>query len=226
MAACSFNFIVVLPFFIGQPATPAVMILFVEPDEVDASAAEAAVRYRYGPWISDFLRQRWGSVSIAVHGEIIDASRLPALVAEPQRGLATYRRLGDDAELVTLDAAPAGIGTGTALLDALTRRLCAEGCARLWLSMTNGNLSALQFYLRRGFRLAAVRPGAADAARRLKPSIPTVGEAGIAVRDEFDLYRALSPAAENVSAQPPWSRRAAAMPKPRLASMRLWRRLR
>jgi protein-L-isoaspartate(D-aspartate) O-methyltransferase len=192
--------------FTGQAATSAVAILFVEPDEFRAPAAAAAVRRHFGPWISDFLRQRWGAVSVAVHGEIIDASRLPALVAEPQRGLATYRRLGDDAELVTLDAAPAGIGTGTALLDALTRRLRAEGCARLWLTMTNGNLSALQFYLRRGFRLAAVRPGAADAARRLKPSIPTVGEAGIAIHDEFDLCRVLSPASENVPAQPPWSK--------------------
>jgi GNAT superfamily N-acetyltransferase len=92
-----------------------------------------------------------------VHGEVIDASRLPALIAEPHRGLATYRRLGEDAELVALDAAPAGIGMGTALPDALTARLRAEGCARLWLTTTNGNLSALQFYPRRGFRLSAMK---------------------------------------------------------------------
>ena len=128
---------------------------------------------------------------MAVHGEVIDATRLPALIAEPRRGLATYRRLGDDAELVTLDAVPAGISTGTALLDALTTRLCAEGCVRLWLTMTNGNLSALQFYLRRGFRLTAVRLGAVDAARELKPTIPLLGEHGIPLHDELDLCRIL-----------------------------------
>jgi hypothetical protein len=142
---------------------------------------------------------------VVVHGEVIDASRLPALIAEPHRGLATYRRLGDDAELVTLGAVPAGIGTGTALIDALAARLRAEGCARLWLTMTNGNLSALQFYLRRGFRLIAVRLGAVDAARKLKPSIPTVGEAGVPVYDELDLCRVLSPAARDVPLRPPWS---------------------
>jgi GNAT superfamily N-acetyltransferase len=156
-------------------------------------------------WISQFLRERWGAITVVVHGEVIDASRLPALIAEPHRGLATYRRLGDDAELVTLDAVPAGIGTGTALLDALTTRLCAEGCARLWLTTSNGNLSALQFYLRRGFRLSAVRLGAVDAARELKPTIPTVGEAGIPVHDELDLCRVLSPAARDVALLPPWS---------------------
>ena len=157
-------------------------------------------------WIRQFLRERWGAVSVVVHGEVIDASRLSALIVEPYRGLATYRPLGDDAELVTLDAVPHGIGSGTALLDALTARLRAEGCERLWLTTTNNNLSALQFYLRRGFRLAAVRLGAVDAARKLKPSIPTVGEGGIPVHDELDLCRVLSSAAWDVPLLPPWSK--------------------
>ena len=157
-------------------------------------------------WISQFLRERWGAI-VVVHGEVIDASRLPALIAEPRRGLATYRLLGvDDAELVTLDAVPAGISTGTALLDALTTRLFAEGCVRLWLTMTNGNLSALQFYLRRGFRLTAVRPGAVDAARKLKPTIPLFGEHGIPLHDELDLCRVLSPAARDDRLLAPWSK--------------------
>ena len=154
-------------------------------------------------WISQFLRERWGA-AVVVHGEVIDASRLPALIAEPRRGLATYRQLGDDAELVTLDAVPTGIGTGTALLGALTTQLCAEGCERLWLTMTNGNLSALQFYLRRGFRLTAVRLGAVDAARKLKPTIPLFGEHGIPLHDELDLCRILGTATEEVPVPPPW----------------------
>jgi len=158
-------------------------------------------------WISQFLRERWGAATVVVHGEVIDASRLPALIAEPRRGLATYRRLCDDAELVTLDAVPARIGTGTALLDALTTQLCAEGCERLWLTMTNGNLSALQFYLRRGFRLTAVRQGAVDAARKLKPTIPLFGEHGIPLHDELDLCRILGPAPEEVPVPAPWPQR-------------------
>src|SRR6202007_909724 len=91
-------------------------------------------------WIGDFLRERWGATAVAVHDEVIDAAQLPALIAEPRRGLAPHRRLGGDAELVTLDAAPPGNGTGTALVEALTRKLSAEGCARLWLAMAHANL--------------------------------------------------------------------------------------
>ena len=126
-----------------------------------------------------------------MHGEVIDAASLPALIAENRRGLATYRRFDRDAELVTLDADPTGVGTGTALIEALVARLYADGCERLWLTTTNDKLSALRFYLRHEFRLIHVRLGAVDDARRLKPSIPTIGEYGIPLRDQLDLCRVL-----------------------------------
>jgi GNAT superfamily N-acetyltransferase len=142
-------------------------------------------------WINSFLRDRWGATTIVVHGEVIEAARLPALMAGDRLGLATYRRFGRDAELVTLDADPAGVGTGTALIEALVTGLRADGCERLWLTTTNDKLSALRFYLRRDFRLIQVRLGAVDDARKFKPSIPTIGEYGIPLRDELDLCRVL-----------------------------------
>jgi GNAT superfamily N-acetyltransferase len=107
---------------------------------------------------------------VVVHGEGIEAARLPALIAmaDDRHGLATYRRLDRDAELVTLDADPTGVGTGTALIEALVARLKADGGERLWLTTTNDKLSALRFYLRRDFRLIQVRLGAVDDARRRK----------------------------------------------------------
>src|SRR5271166_6507445 len=158
-------------------------------------------------WIKSLLRSRWHATAIAVHGEVIEASRLPALItmAEDVKGLATYRRLDRDAELVTLDADPTGVGTGTALINALVARLRADGCKRLWLTTTNDKLSALRFYLRRDFRLIQVRLGAVDDARRLKPSIPTIGEYQIPIRDEFDLCRVIDPrTASGEFFAPPW----------------------
>jgi GNAT superfamily N-acetyltransferase len=164
-------------------------------------------------WISEFLRQRWHTTIIVVHGEVIDAAALPALIDENHRGLATYRLHGRDAELITLDAVPAGAGIGTALIEALSTRLRGEGCERLWVTTTNDKLAALRFYLRRGFRLIQVRPGAADDARERKPSIPTVGEHGIPIHDELDLCRILDlSAGRQVPFLPPWSRAAVAAP--------------
>jgi GNAT superfamily N-acetyltransferase len=143
-------------------------------------------------WIDGFPRERWHATAISVHGKVIESASLPALMAVgDRRGLATYRRLDRDAELVTLHADPTGVGTGTALIEALVARLRADGCERLWLTTTNDKLSALRFYLRRDFRLVQVRLGAVDDARKLKPSIPETGEYGIPMRDEFDLGRVL-----------------------------------
>jgi GNAT superfamily N-acetyltransferase len=161
-------------------------------------------------WIGAFLCERWSATTIAVHGEAIDAAALPALIAGEHQGLATYRWQGGDAELVTLDAVPAGVGTGTALIEALITELRAANCARLWLTTTNARLSALRFYRRRGFRLIQVRPGAIDDARKLKPSIPLVGEHGIPMTDELDLCRVLETGGKRHSILPPWSRPAIA----------------
>jgi GNAT superfamily N-acetyltransferase len=143
-------------------------------------------------WIGNLLRERWHDTRIAAHGEVIDAAGLPGLVVDDRRGLATWRRFGADAELMTLDAVPTGCGVGTALIEALVAQLREQGCARLCLTTTNDNLSGLRFYMRRGFRLTALRPGAVDEARQRKPAISLVGQHGIPIHDELELSLALN----------------------------------
>jgi GNAT superfamily N-acetyltransferase len=147
------------------------------------------------PWVADLLAERWGGAVMIVHGDEFDLTRVPALVAwdEGRRvGLATVRRdpLGD-AELMSLDSLEEGRGVGSALIEAACRWGQAAGATRLRVVTTNDNLRALSLYQRRGFRLTALRCGAVDAARRIKPSIPEVGEGGIPLHDEVELARAL-----------------------------------
>jgi ribosomal protein S18 acetylase RimI-like enzyme len=101
--------------------------------------------------------------------------------------MVAYEPDGDDAEVVYIEVTDKHQGVGTRLLDAVEARTEAR---RLWLVTTNDNLDALRFYQRRGFRIARVRPGAVDEARRtLKPSIAEVGNFGIPIRDEIVLER-------------------------------------
>jgi N-acetylglutamate synthase-like GNAT family acetyltransferase len=150
-------------------------------------------------WIADLLIQRWGATVVVSKGRTHEAAALPALVAEidgDRAGLATWRMEGAEAELVTLDAVVEGRGAGTALLEAVTAAARTAGCRRLWLITSNDNLQALRFYQRRGLRLVAVHRGAIDEARRIKPQIPKVGAAGIAIHDEIELELALGPDGE------------------------------
>ena len=145
-------------------------------------------------WIEQLLDERWGGGGrIVVHGEVFDAKRLPAIVAGEQEGLATYQvRSANDrklAELITFDALTPQCGVGTALIEGLFSKLRAEGVEVLRVTTTNDNLDALRFYQRRGFRIIAVRPGAVNESRRIKPSISAIGEYGIPIRDEIELER-------------------------------------
>lgn len=149
-------------------------------------------------WVAQRLNELWASTTVVSRGWTHDASELPAFVAssgaEPV-GLATYRIEAAECELVTLDAFRRGEGVGTALLHRVASEAAAQRCHRLWLITSNDNLDALRFYQRRGLRLVAVHRGAIDAARRLKPEIPEVGDHGIPIHDELELELALPAAA-------------------------------
>ena len=140
-------------------------------------------------WIDAILREHWGDGPIIIHGVAFDARALPALIAGDREGLATYSidAGGRAAELVTLNALRPRNAIGSALVAALRDLLAERGITNLRVTTTNDNLAALAFYQKRGFHLVAVRPGAVTESRKLKPSIPLIGENGIPLNDEIDL---------------------------------------
>ncbi|SNY52505.1 GNAT family N-acetyltransferase [Paractinoplanes atraurantiacus] len=145
--------------------------------------------------VATLLTRSWGSPIVVAHGVRYDASALPALIAwndDTPAGLLTYRVDGDGLEIVTFDALTRHQGAGTALLTAAVARAREHRATRVWLITTNDNLDALRFYQRRGLRIVAVSPGAVDESRRLKPSIPLVGDYGIEIHDELTLALTLS----------------------------------
>lgn len=142
-----------------------------------------------------FLRERWFSTDMAVHGESIDAAALPGFAAEEGdriAGLVTYRVSGDVCEIVSLDSTEENRGTGTALLEKAAREALRAGCGKLVLTTTNDNMNALRFYQKRGFDLVRIRRNALRESRKLKPSIPETGNDGIPLRHEIDLERILT----------------------------------
>lgn len=149
------------------------------------------------PWLHEALDARWGGPWQAYGGELVDAAGADGFVAlDPagcRAGFLLQRSIATGQEIVVLEALVPGEGVGTALVEACVAAARAAGVTRLTVVTTNDNLRALGFYQRRDFRLAALRPGAVDAARRdLKPAIPETGEDGLPIRDEIVLERDVS----------------------------------
>lgn len=157
-------------------------------DDIEIRASTEADR----EWIRRQLVESWGSHMMVLRGELIDATACPALIAGDREGLLHYRALSDDVcEIVTLEAFRTGRGIGTALIEAMAAMARSDGHAQLVVVTTNDNLDALRFYQSRGFRLSALRPGAVDEARKLKPEIAPTGNYGLPIRDEIELARDL-----------------------------------
>ncbi len=142
------------------------------------------------PMLAWLVAKLWGSEVVAVHGTSFRPAELGGFIAERSRrvtGLLTYQLCGATLEIVTLNALDRRVGIGTLLIEAAVGQARHSGCRQIRLTTTNDNIDALRFYQRRGFRLAELRPGAVDAARREKPEIPRVGDYSIPLRDEIDL---------------------------------------
>jgi ribosomal protein S18 acetylase RimI-like enzyme len=132
----------------------------------------------------------------ARRGELVDVLEGPGLIATDADGRAVgivtwfADEAGGVAEVRGLAVLfdHRGSGTGRLLLDAAAAALRDAGVRRAWLVTTNDNLAALGLYQKAGWRLTALRPGAIDDVRQtIKPTIPAVGEHGIALRDELEL---------------------------------------
>ena len=145
-------------------------------------------------WVKRAMRAEWGAESVAVHGRLYHPAELPGLVAEAANqpvGLLTYSIQDNSCEIVTLNSWRERLGVGTALIEAAFQAALAAKCSRIWLVTTNDNTSALRFYQKRGFVIAAVHVNAVEQDRRLKPEIPLTGLDGIPIRDEIELEAAL-----------------------------------
>jgi GNAT superfamily N-acetyltransferase len=102
-----------------------------------------------------------------------------------------YSVASAELEVVLIEAFETGVGIGTLLLTAARAEAVLRRCRRLWLVTTNDNRPAIEFYRRRGLRIAAVRRGAMAESRRLKPSIPLLGVGGVPIEDEIEMEIAI-----------------------------------
>jgi N-acetylglutamate synthase-like GNAT family acetyltransferase len=141
-------------------------------------------------WVSQLIREHWGSEIVVVHQVVYTPAELPGFIVvqgDQRMGLITYQIQENECEIVSLNSLNPSVGIGTSLLEAVVNNAREEGCQRVWLITTNDNIQALRFYQKRGFQLVAIHRNAVDESRKIKPEMPILGENGIPIRDEIEL---------------------------------------
>lgn len=142
--------------------------------------------------VQDFLRERWGGEEMVLSAGTFRYDELDGFVYEENdqlTGIVTYARVDHELMIVSLNSEVPGKGIGERLLKRVEQEAIQDGFAAITVLTTNDNVRSLAFYQKNGFRLTEVIIGAADEARKQKPSIPFTGESGIAVRDEWKLVK-------------------------------------
>jgi ribosomal protein S18 acetylase RimI-like enzyme len=146
-------------------------------------------------WVLEVLAREWAGPLIERTDEYIEADKLPAVIAEVEDervGLATVLIHPDHFEIVTLNSFREKQGIGTALIRAVEDIAVRAGKPEVRIFTYNGNLNALGFYQKRGYRLWAVHRDTITRARDgKKPDIPLLDENGIVIADEIELRRRL-----------------------------------
>lgn len=149
-------------------------------------AATAADR----AWIAALL-ESFGWDVVALRGELFRALDHPMLVAESDggpEGLLTYILRDGECEILTLQALRQWAGVGSALVAAV--RALAENRAVGDCTSSPRTTTSTRCASTSGEASASRPSGQArsmESRRRLKPTIPEVGEHGIPIRDEIEL---------------------------------------
>ncbi len=147
------------------------------------------------PRLRQFWNEQWSGDFIVTHGVIHQPEDVDGFVVEDNEfwaGLITFRIINDECEVISLDGLREGEGIGTMLLRKVIEEARSRNCRRVFLITTNDNLYALGFYQRRDFELVTIHRNALEGTRKLKPTIPIIGQNHIPLRDEIELEMALA----------------------------------
>lgn len=139
--------------------------------------------------ISKFISSQWLSTDIVVRGELVDTATLNGFVVFDDVniiGLITYRIKDNECEIMSLDSLREKQGIGTALINKVIEIATKENCTKIKLITTNDNINALCFYQKREFDMVRLYHNALETSRKLKPTIPMLGNFDIPLRHEIE----------------------------------------
>lgn len=143
--------------------------------------------------INEFIISHWYSTDMVIRGKVFDMTILDGYATYENKeiiGLIIYKIENNECEIMSLDSLKEKQGIGTALVNKVIQIAKEKKCAKVKLITTNDNINAMRFYQKRGFDMVRLYHNALDTSRKLKPSIPLLGDFNIPLKHEieFEMY--------------------------------------
>lgn len=143
------------------------------------------------PWLKKIYLKYYGGKFCVFLGRKFFLETLPGYYLENEKqkkiGLITYEIKKNVCEIMTLNAFQKFKGIGTCLLKKVIKTAKDNKCKKIKALTTNDNIDALRFYQKRGFRIFKIHKNALKKDRKLKPSIPKLGDYKIPMLDAIEL---------------------------------------
>ena len=145
--------------------------------------------------VQPLVDNAWAGPFLVINGRLWDTRELPGLAALDASGAVAgyllYDFHNDLCEIMVLESLQKNTGIGTACIAHVKGIAKERGIKTIAVTTTNDNIHAIRFYQKRGFVLHELRPNILELSRKLKPSIPLMGEDGIPLRDELEFRMTL-----------------------------------
>ncbi len=145
--------------------------------------------------INCFIVKHWFSTEMIIRGTIIDMTKVDGIVVLENDnivGLLTYAIRDKVCEIISLDSLIEGKGIGTTLINKVIFIAKEADCKKVIVVTTNDNVKAIGFYQKRGFDMAHLYRNAMDISRKIKPSIPLIGDGGIPLKHEIEFEMSIT----------------------------------
>jgi GNAT superfamily N-acetyltransferase len=140
--------------------------------------------------LKEIMDKDWGGEPLVVRGEKYYPTILDGLIilgGDKMCGFLSYEIRDHVCEIIAFEIYAQSKGIGTLALNKLKEIAQSKNCNKLYLMTTNDNVDALRFYQKRGFHICGIHLDSVKISRKIKPSIPDIGDHGIPLRDEIDL---------------------------------------
>lgn len=143
--------------------------------------------------VNDLFTRDFGRTRLILFGEELHLDTADVVVAEMEGDIAgalAHRVREEALQIIALATDPMWQRSrvGAYLVAEAEQMARAEGKPQVLVATTNDNLPSLYFYQRRGYRISEVLPGAVA---RHSSGQPPAGFAGIPIRDEIHLVKAV-----------------------------------
>lgn len=139
--------------------------------------------------VNKIVKEEWAGPIVITKGISHDTSNYNGFVSienDELLGYILYDIREDKCEIIVLQSLLENHGIGTELINTVINVAKENNCKCVWLITTNDNMHAIRYYQKFGFELNSVYINALDISRKMKPSIPLIGNDEIPLKHEFE----------------------------------------